>query len=300
VTSANSNPAGWRQFVMNLGTLDATAVEAIFLRHGALSVTFTDAADEPLLEPAPGATPLWSKTRISALFATETDLQSLPNDLQRTFELREEPQYQIETLPEKVWEREWLKDFRPMQFGPRLWICPGDQTIEATDAVVVHIDPGLAFGSGTHPTTAMCLTWLDQQNLAGADVLDFGCGSGILSVAALCLGAKSAQALDIDPQAIVASRENARKNNVRERLTSTLDADAIFGPFDVVVANILAGPLAELAPQICGHLHNGGLLALSGILADQADDLIAAYEPWIEFEPTAHTDEWICLSGKKR
>jgi ribosomal protein L11 methyltransferase len=300
VTLASATEEGWLQFVMDLGPLDAEAVEAVFERHGALSITLIDAANEPLLEPAPGTTPLWSDTRIIGLFHAGSDLELLRRDLGESFSFDELPNCRIEQVPERAWEREWLKDFRPMSFGRRLWICPGGHQVDAQDAVVVELDPGLAFGSGSHPTTAMCLEWLDGLDMAGKRLLDFGCGSGILAVAGLLLGAKSALAVDIDDQAVTATLRNARRNKVLDKLTVQWDCEAIGGAFDVAVANILAGPLIENAQRVCSALSGGGNIALSGILEEQAADVIGAYETWIDFAAPRRMDEWVCLSGTKR
>lgn len=289
----------WRQFVMNLGALPACDVEEIFLRHGALAVTLTDAGDTPVLEPLPGETPLWRNTSITGLFSADADFERLRADLKRRFSLAELPSCRVESLEDRVWEREWLKEFRPMQFGKRLWVCPGGFTVDAPDTVIVHLDPGLAFGTGTHPTTALSLEWLDGLKLADRRVLDFGCGSGILAIAALLLGARTATALDIDPQAITATRENARRNAVDLRLETTLDAGKINGEFDVVVANILAGPLARHAGTICGQLAAGGAILLSGILEDQIDDVRNAFQEWIEFDTPTVRPPWVRLIGTR-
>lgn len=255
MTPASGSEDRWRQFIMDLGTLDADTVETIFARHGALSVTLTDAADQALLEPAPGTTPLWDNTRIIGLFSNNADFESLRQDLRVSFDLDEAPAGRVEIVQDRPWEREWLKDFRPMAFGRRLWVCPGGYEVRAADAVIVRLDPGLAFGSGSHPTTAMCLEWLDGLDLCGKRVLDFGCGSGILSVAALLLGAESVSAIDIDDQAIAATERNAERNAVLDRLSTTTDAAAISGQHDVVVANILAAPLTEYAPPTLWIAH---------------------------------------------
>lgn len=292
----------WRQFVMDLGSLPADEVEAMFEQHGALAVTLTDAADEAVLEPLPGETPLWSETRITGLFPASADVDALRQDLLRSFRLAELPRTRVETLEDRAWEREWLRDFRPMRFGRRLWVCPGGAEAGDSDAVALRLDPGLAFGTGTHETTAMCLEWLDAQDLAGRRVLDYGCGSGILAVAALLLGAKAAAGVDIDPQALTAARANANRNGVGDRLLlappDTLPAAA--PRFDVVVANILAGPLAELAPALCRHLLPGGIIALSGILEHQADEVFAAYSSRISFEPPVVRASWVRLTGTRR
>ncbi len=288
---------------MDLESLEPERVEAVFARHGALSVTLTDAGDRPVLEPAPGMTPLWSETRISALFSAAADLDALAADLSATLGRRRLPAYRVETLADRSWEREWLKDFGPMQFGERLWVCPGE-TAAPDGAIVVRLDPGLAFGTGTHPTTALCLEWLERRPLANATILDYGCGSGVLAIAALKLGCRAAVAVDIDPQAITAARANAARNGVAGRIDVRLDNVTLEGRFDFVVANILAGPLMQLAPSIAARLRAGGELALSGILSDQAEEVRAAYSPWIRFEPTAlrsrNDQAWAIVSGRRR
>ena len=289
----------WRQFVMNLGSLSPDQVEEVLLRHGAQAVTFTDAGDNPVLEPAPGETPLWDDVRITGLFSSSVDLDLLREDLLKSLSVTRLPDHSLETLPDRVWEREWLKDFRPMRFGRRLWVCPGEFDVVEEDAVVVRLDPGLAFGTGTHPTTALCLEWLDGLDLGGKRVLDYGCGSGILSVASLMLGAGSVSALDIDPQAITATRQNAERNGVGERLAATMDAASLDASYDVVVANVLATPLIHEAGTICGHLVHGGEIALSGIMEHQVAAVAAAYREQVEFEAPAMKAPWVRLTGKR-
>lgn len=288
---------------MDLESLNREMVEEIFTRHGASSITLTDAGDKPVLEPAPGETPLWPDVRITGLFAGDTDFAALKTDLQSSLGLTALPTHDISALEDRDWEREWLKDFSAMKFGSRLWICPGDATVDDTDAIVVRLDPGLAFGTGTHPTTALCLEWLDQLDLAGKRLLDYGCGSGVLAIAAVLLGADRAVAMDIDSQAVRATIDNAERNNVRDRLQVGNHARGIAGEFDVVVANILAGPLVELAQPICAHVKGGCLLALSGILSEQVGDVLAAYRPWIEFEEPEYREQdgqvWARLNGRR-
>ena len=294
----------WQQFVMNLETLNPASVEEILIRLGAQSVTFTDAGDRPVLEPGPGETPLWHRTRITALFEPGADMAGLITDLQKSLALKELPEYHLETLAERDWEREWLKDFGPMRFGRRLWVCPTGSRPQQPDAVMVRLDPGLAFGTGTHATTAMCLEWLDSLDLAGKAVLDYGCGSGVLAIAALKLGCERAHATDIDPQAVLATRLNAAENGVQEHLAVSGSAENIEGDFDVVVANILAGTLAELAADIAGHVRPGGKLGLSGILSEQAEDVREAYAPWVDFDEPGFRPQdgqiWARLAGSKR
>jgi len=294
----------WRQFVMDLDSLDPTAVENAFSRLGAYSVTLSDAGDDPVLEPGPGETPLWSNTRLTGLFPGETDMDEFRTALAAELGIEKLPANRHEELADRAWEREWLKDFTAMRFGERLWICPTGQQVEADDAVIIHLDPGLAFGTGTHPTTAMCLDWLDGIDLEGKTLLDYGCGSGVLAIAGLKLGCRSATAMDIDPQAVIATQQNAADNKVDQDLCVLGSPGEIRGQFDVLVANILAGPLVQFADSITSLLARGGMLALSGVLCEQADEVMRVYRPWIEFEEPVFRELdgqiWSRLTGSKR
>jgi len=293
----------WRQFVMDLEKLNPDRVEEVFARHGAHSITFTDAGDKPVLEPALGEVPLWQDSRITGLFSADADLSRLPVDLKQSLGVESLPFHQVEDIEDRVWEREWLKDFGPMHFGEHLWICPGDSSVDDEGAVVVRLDPGLAFGTGTHATTALCLDWLDSLSLPDSTMLDYGCGSGVLAIAALKLGCASASAMDIDPQAVTAARANARQNGVDRQLTVTDTASDIEGQFDVVIANILAAPLIALAESIASHVKGGCLLALSGILSEQVEEVLGAYQPWIEFGEPVYREQggqsWTRLTGRR-
>jgi ribosomal protein L11 methyltransferase len=289
----------WRQFVMKLESIDPDRVERALSDLGAQSITLSDAGDNPVLEPAPGETPLWIDTKVTALFQGETDFAHLRRELCALLELEKLPDNHDETLRDRPWEREWLKDFQPMRFGRRLWVSPAGMEVDATDAVIVALDPGLAFGTGTHPTTSMCLTWLDQNELAGKKMLDLGCGSGILAIAALKLGIVSVDAIDIDLQAITATRQNAKRNGVSDGIRTGTTVHEINGPFDVVIANILAGTLIDMAADICKWLKPGGQLVLSGILSQQAENVASAYRNDIDFESPAFLEEWTRLSGMR-
>ena len=293
----------WRQFVMDLEELNPDRVEEVFARHGAHSITFTDAGDKPVLEPALGEAPLWQQSRIAGLFSPEADLSQLQDDLRHSLGIDSLPFHQVEDIENRVWEREWLKDFGPMRFGERLWICPGDSGVDDEDALVVRLDPGLAFGTGTHATTALCLDWLDGLSLSDSTMLDYGCGSGVLAIAALKLGCSSALAMDIDPQAITATRANAKHNGVEQQLTATNIASDVDGQFDIVIANILAAPLVELADSITSHVKGGCLLALSGILSEQVEEVLGAYQPWVEFDEPVYREQggqtWARLTGRR-
>lgn len=293
-------PDEWHQFVMNLESIEADRVEEVLVDHGAHSVTFTDAGDAPVLEPAPGDTPLWDDTRVTALFDPNVDLNVLKVALLEKLQLKTLPPNHVETLQDRAWEREWLKDFGPMKFGQRLWIIPGGEPAPESDCVIVRLDPGLAFGTGTHATTALCLEWLDRIDLRGRTMLDFGCGSGILAIAACKLGAMAADGVDIDLQAVTASLQNAARNNVADRITAGTSIADESAQFDVVIANILAGTLIENAARICDWVKPGGQLALSGILYEQVDAVRSAYRGRIDFEPAAIRENWACLMGTKR
>jgi ribosomal protein L11 methyltransferase len=202
-----------------------------------------------------------------------------------------------ERIEDRLWERVWLEHFKPMSFGQRLWVCPEGQSVDQADAVVIQLDPGLAFGTGTHPTTALCLTWLDGIDLRGKTIVDYGCGSGILALAALKLGAERALAVDHDPQALQASQDNALKNGVADRLCTYLPDAVPATQADILVANILAGPLMTLAPILTGLLKPGGRFALSGILAEQQTEVAACYQPFAEIQPSHQQEEWILIPG---
>ncbi|MFV3351823.1 50S ribosomal protein L11 methyltransferase [Aeromonas veronii] len=288
----------WIQIRINATAKTADKVSNMLLGRGAQAVTFMDAKDVPVYEPMPGETPLWGETEVMGLFDAETDPAPTIAFFQQIF--GEDVGYKVEQLEDKDWVREWMDHFHPMQFGERLWICPSWRDVPNPDAVNVMLDPGLAFGTGTHPTTALCLQWLDGLDLTGKTVVDFGCGSGILGIAALKLGAARVIGIDIDPQAIQASRDNAERNGVADQIELYLPADQPQDvEADVVVANILAGPLRELAPLIAGHGKAGSLMALSGVLESQAPELETIYGQWFEMDPTAVKEEWCRLSGRK-
>lgn len=290
----------WLQVRLAITPDQAAALEDQLLELGAVSVTFMDAEDQPIFEPDLGTTPLWSNTHLLALFEADTDADALLAHL-RLLRGGELPGHQVERIEDQDWERSWMDNFQPMRFGQRLWIVPSWHEAPEPEAVNLLLDPGLAFGTGTHPTTALCLEWLDGQELAGCRVLDFGCGSGILGIAALLLGAGSALGTDIDPQALEASRDNAGRNGLpAEAFPVYLPEHLPQQPVDVVVANILAGPLVQLAPTITALVKPGGRLALSGILAEQAEDVRAAYASAFDLDPTALKDGWVRISGVRR
>ncbi len=288
---------------MKINTTGAQAEELgdALIENGAVSVTFQDTHDNPVFEPLPGETRLWGDTDVIGLFDAETDMQDVIAGLEHHPLLGNGFHHKIEQIEDKDWEREWMENFHPMRFGQRLWICPSWRDVPDPDAVNVMLDPGLAFGTGTHPTTSMCLSWLDGLDLAGKTVIDFGCGSGILAISALKLGAAQAIGIDIDPQAIQASRDNAERNGVSERLSLYLPHEQPENlSADVVVANILAGPLRELAPLISVLPVSGGHLGLSGVLSSQAEGVCEAYADKFTLDPVAEKEEWCRITGIRR
>jgi ribosomal protein L11 methyltransferase len=288
----------FHQLEIDIGPAEPGPVEAACLALGALSVSLADAADHPLLEPAPGELPLWPEIRLRALYPAEVNPGIVAATLMAVLTLPAEA-IRIEYVEDRVWEREWLKDFRPMRFGRRLWVCPGGQRPGSPDAIVLELDPGLAFGTGTHATTAMCLEWLDGQPPAGLRVLDYGCGSGILALAALKLGATQACAIDIDPQALIATRSNALRNDLVPRLEIPEVGEQPEGDYDLVLANILAAPLCQLAPELA-RLCPAGMVLLAGMLEAQAAEVADAYSPWFDIRTAARSDGWIALCGRRR
>jgi ribosomal protein L11 methyltransferase len=241
--------------------------------------------------------PLWPTVNIKALFAAEVSPDAVMTQLQ--LQLAKLPSHQFEHIADRAWEREWLKDFHAMRFGSKLWVCPDGQRPDDPNAVIIDLDPGLAFGTGTHATTSLCLQWLDQHPPRDKTIIDYGCGSGILAIAALKLGARAAQGVDIDPQALIASRDNADRNQVGAALTLEL-GDQHLQPADVLLANILAGPLTELAPRLAALTTQNGHIVVSGVLQEQAETLQTCYSTWFDMDTIAYQDGWARLSGQRR
>lgn len=304
---ATDNPSDtpeWVRLVFELEGADVELVESFLNAQGALSITFKDAADQPLLEPAPGETPVWDRVRVEALFDADSDPTALRAGLLDVLpELDPEDGVTVERFKDQAWERAWMDRFQPMRFGRRLWIYPRHIAPPADDGVHIRLDPGLAFGTGTHPTTALCLQWLDAHagELPGRTVIDYGCGSGVLAVAAARLGADTVYVTDIDVQALTATRANAELNGVAERIrpvaSDHLDA---LPQADIVLANILSKVLIDLSGELSRRVKPGGRLIMSGILEEQAAEVRAAYSNGFEMAEPWEEEEWVLLEGLKK
>ncbi len=294
----------WLQISVELPGEDPQRLAASLEAAGALAVTFESGDRDALYEPPPGETPLWARTRVVGLFAGDTQVAAVRGALTRSLG-RPGLEVRVAPLPDQDWERAWLCDFHPMRFGARLWVCPGGACAPDPGAVTVSLDPGLAFGTGTHPSTALCLEWLDGADLSGRAFVDYGCGSGILAIAAAKLGAAPVWAVDHDPQALQATEANAVRNGVSAKVRVYAPADRepagpAHGAVRVLVANILAGPLEALAGRFADHLAPGGTVVLAGILAEQAHGVMRAYEHWFTMEHRRSREEWALLVGCRR
>jgi ribosomal protein L11 methyltransferase len=288
----------WHQLsvISNKGT--APEVADFFSDLGAVSVTYMDAEDQPVYEPAPGETKIWNQTKVIALFELEAEPELVKTLLFTQFTKNKLSNWFHEILADQLWERTWMEHYQPMKFGDSLWVCPTGQEKKQANTVCMVLDPGLAFGTGTHPTTALCLEWLATHDLIDKIIIDYGCGSGILAVAALLLGAKKAYAIDLDPQAITATLGNAEKNNVGDKIICSLPEQFSGFEADIVVANILAHPLCDLSKQISKLIKPNGQLILSGILVEQAKSVIAAYKLHnIKIQPPIVKEDWCRLDG---
>ena len=294
----------WLQIKVVTNPDIAEFYEDLLLEAGCAAVTFEDAKDQPIFEPELGTTPLWGTTVITGLFAAEHDLEStltFLNEQKLSVKGGDTIEFKAEILEDKDWEREWMTHYHPMQFGSHFWVCPSWIEVPDANAVNLMLDPGLAFGTGTHPTTALCLEWLASEPLQNRSVIDYGCGSGILGIAAILLGASAVSGVDIDPQALTATQDNLVRNGLdKERLPVFFPESFDSEPVDLVIANILAGPLKELAPTLAELVKSGGQLILSGLLIEQADELIGTYSEWFDMEPPSTKEEWVRLTGRKR
>jgi ribosomal protein L11 methyltransferase len=299
-------PMPWLELSLTIRAAEQPRVETALEDLGALSITLQDADaetpdEEAIFEPGVGELPLWNQIVLKALFDADTDERGLTAAIADDLPFIEPAQITWHVVDDQDWTRAWMDQFKPMPFGRRLWVYPWniEPPVEG-DIVVVRLDPGLAFGTGTHPTTAMCLEWLDGQQMADKLVLDYGCGSGILAIAALKLGAARAVGIDNDPQALISSHDNAERNGVHADLAVYLPGQAPSELADVLVANILAGPLGELAPTFAAAIKPGAPFALSGILQGQHEELLVRYAEWFEDLEVRTLEDWVRISGRRR
>ena len=287
----------WLRLIFETHKAGAEELSEALTEMGAMAVSFEDCEDEPVLEPAPGQMPLWSRTQVTGLFEAGRSMDDVVSHLRaRGAPL---PPYRTEVLRDQDWVRVWMERFRPMNFGRRLWIVPRHQAPPDPSAVNLRLDPGLAFGTGTHPTTALCLQWLDGFDGRGKNMIDYGCGSGVLGIAGLLLGAEYVQGVDMDAQAWAATLENARTNGVQDRL-QVGGPDMALAAADVVLANILAGPLGELAPRLARLTVPGGHIVLSGILENQAAALMRRYAAWFDIDAPVVREQWVRIHGIRK
>jgi ribosomal protein L11 methyltransferase len=288
----------WHQISVITNEETAPKIADFFSDLGAVSVTYMDAEDEPVYEPAIGETKIWTYTRVIALYELSADPAQIRHQTLEHFQQNYLRHWDFEEVADQAWERTWMEYYHPMKFADKLWICPTGQEQKEKDTVCMILDPGLAFGTGTHPTTALCLEWLASHDLSGKTVVDYGCGSGILAIASLLLGADKAYAVDIDPQAITATMANSEKNQVQDKIICCLPTQfETDRKVDVVLANILAKPLIEMAKPLTDLLVSGGQLVLSGILAEQAQAVIDAYQPYVALDQLAQQEDWVRLTG---
>jgi ribosomal protein L11 methyltransferase len=291
----------WQEITFDLVSTELVDYEDALMSLGALSITLRDAAEQPLLEPPPEATPVWDKVSLTAMFDGSCNPADIAEQLRRKLKLSATPEYRVSVLGDREWSRTWMDYFKPIRFGGRLWICPsGYDCPEDEEAVIVNLDPGLAFGTGSHPTTALCLHWLDGQDLRDKLIVDFGCGSGILAIAAAKLGARQVYAIDNDPQALQATQTNVKLNSVDD-IVQLVEASSI-GPAsaDILIANILFKPLLELRHEFFRLLVPAGRLVLSGLLAEQQQALQEAYHEQFAFDACEQMQEWVRLTAFRR
>ena len=288
----------WIQFIFDSNPQAADSLSNALSECGAAAVTFQDNADQPIYEPELGTTPLWAATNVVALFDAEENTDAIISALSHKIRPQVVPPHRIEAVEDKDWVREWMESFHPICFGEQLWICPSWLSPPEPDAVNIMLDPGLAFGTGTHPTTALCLNWLDQADVKGKYVIDYGCGSGILAIAAALLGAKRVIGVDTDPQALEATQANAERNGVT--IETYFPDECPDETCDLLLANILAGPLQSLSGRLAALTKSGAPIVLSGILDVQAQDVSQSYQPWFDMQQPVLKDEWTRIVGQRR
>ena len=290
----------WWQFSLNCQASELAQVEDLMLGLGALSISLSDAGDEPIYEPLPGDNPVWQESIVAATFDDANDHEFLYRQL-----INELPDHlasgvRLKTLQNQDWDQAYKQHFQPLQCAPDLWIVPSWSEPPDPGATIIQLDPGLAFGTGSHPTTALCLAWLGAGKFDYRSVIDYGCGSGILAIAAIKLGAQQVTAVDIDAQALTACRSNMKVNGIsREQIQVVLPEELEASAADLLIANILAGPLVNLAPRFAELIKPGGQILLSGILDTQLEELQLAYQPYFKLDPASNRDEWVCISGNR-
>ena len=290
----------WKQISFEVKKSETDLVSEVLMGLGSISITYSDALDDAIYEPPVGQTPLWDNVKVNALFSSEVNQKSIETSISDICNI---VVIDTVTLKDRVWEEECQKDFPSMRFGKRLWVCPSwdTESILSNDSIVIHMDPGLAFGTGTHQTTSLCLEYLDSNPPKNLHVIDFGCGTGILAIAAAKFGAKSVIAIDNDPQAVLSSKENVAKNKCENTITTihSIDQESD-NKCDLLIANILANPLVELEPLFSDLVHTNGMLLLSGILKEQVDRVVKCYSINFSNIEVANKGEWFRISGKRK
>ena len=290
----------WKQISFEVKKSETDLVSEVLMGLGSVSITYSDALDDAIYEPPVGQTPLWNNVKVNALFSSEVNQKSIETSISDICNI---VVIDTVTLKDRVWEEECQKDFPSMRFGKRLWVCPSwdTESILSNDSIVIHMDPGLAFGTGTHQTTSLCLEYLDSNPPKNLHVIDFGCGTGILAIAAAKFGAKSVIAIDNDPQAVLSSKENVAKNKCENTITTIHSINqGNDRKCDLLIANILANPLVELEPLFSDLVHTNGMLLLSGILKEQVDRVVKCYSINFSNIEVANKGEWFRISGKRR
>jgi len=290
----------WKQISFEVKKSETDLVSEVLMGLGSVSITYSDALDDAIYEPPVGQTPLWDNVKVNALFSSEVNQKSIETSISDICNI---VVIDTVTLKDRVWEEECQKDFPSMRFGKRLWVCPSwdTESILSNDSIVIHMDPGLAFGTGTHQTTSLCLEYLDSNPPKNLHVIDFGCGTGILAIAAAKFGAKSVIAIDNDPQAVLSSKENVAKNKCENTITSIHSINqGSDRKCDLLIANILANPLVELEPLFSDLVHTNGMLLLSGILKEQVDRVVKCYSINFSNIEVANKGEWFRISGKRK
>jgi len=287
----------WWQITVACEKPQLEALEQWLLEAGAASITLSDARDDPILEPLPGQMPLWQHLLVTGLFDESQQAEKLLQELQEALGIKAEHSA-LESLPDKQWERAWMENYHAMPLGESLWVIPSHEAVVDPAAINIFMDPGLAFGSGTHPTTALCLRWLDQHRPQGLEVIDYGCGSGILAIAAWLGGARRLAAVDLDPQALQATRANLLRNQLDPAQTGIYLPEQLPDlQVDLILANILSGPLCELRETFLAHMKPQAQLLLSGMLSTQVAEIRSHYQGFIEFTHEQHDGDWACLAG---